>query len=146
VKRVLAVLAGLALAFVALTWWALEAGSVAVLETRQADGGVRRTHVWFVERDGRILVEAGTPENGWFQDVLARPELHYLSPEPGLPSFAATAVVLETPEAPGELRAALRRKYGLRDRWVSLLVDASRSRAVRLDPAPDPRTSSSSQL
>jgi len=32
------------------------------------------------------------------------------------------------------IRALLREKYGLRDRWVGLFVDQSRSLVVRLGP------------
>ena len=43
-----------------------------------------------------------------------------------------TATVLGDPSGHTRIRARMRQKYGLRDRWVALLFDTSRSRAVRL--------------
>lgn len=52
-----------ALAFGGITWVALEASDVARIETRAPSGEARTTHVWFVERDDGLWLEAGTPEN-----------------------------------------------------------------------------------
>ncbi len=126
-------------AFVALTWWALESGGVAVLETRQPDGEPRETHVWYVVRDGELWVEAGAPENGWFLDVQQDPVLEFRTDElSGALSGSYRARVDGDPGAAPRLRADLREKYGLRDRWVGLLVDASRSHAVQLHPSDSP--------
>jgi hypothetical protein len=130
VKLVLVAVA-LAGAFVAATWWALEAGGVARVETRSADGSTRTTHVWYVEPDGELWLEAGTPENPWYRDVLADPTVT-LSAEGR--SVRHRAEVVDTPAARHRVRSLLREKYGLRDRWVGLLVDSSRSVAVRLRP------------
>jgi hypothetical protein len=51
---------------------------------------------------------------------------------------AARYRVREVPGAAARVRALLRDKYGWRDRWVGLWVDASRSTAVRLDPIGGP--------
>ena len=48
-KLILIVVATLLAAFGATTWWALESGGVAVIETRAPDGTVRSTHVWYAE-------------------------------------------------------------------------------------------------
>ena len=104
-----------------------------MLETTTADGSPRATHVWFVEPDGELWVEAGAPGNGWFVDVATQPELGFRSERR---SGRFVAVPVDTPDAQARVRGLLREKYGLRDRWVGLLVDSSRSVAVRLDPAP----------
>ena len=70
-KPALIAAAALVAAFVAVTWWALESGGVAVIETRTPEGGPRSTHVWYTEPDGELWLEAGTPENAWFRDVQA---------------------------------------------------------------------------
>ena len=67
------------LGFIATTWWALESIGVATVETQQADGALRQTHVWYVEPDGELWLEAGTPENGWFRDALESPVLTFES-------------------------------------------------------------------
>lgn len=131
-RALLAIAILAALALVGFTWWALESGGVAVLETRAADGSVRKTHVWFVERDGELWIEAGTPENSWWVDVQREPELVFTSPD-GSGRFVAERV--ETPGAHDEIRSRLRTKYGVRDWWVGVLFDTSRSIAVVLRPA-----------
>jgi hypothetical protein len=130
-KRVLVSLLSLAVAFVAITAWALEAGGVAIVTTRTADGHERRTHVWFVEEDGVVWLEAGTPENPWYVDLARSPELALARSGAAPARHRAHAV----PERSARVRAQLRAKYGWRDRWVGLFVDSSRSLAVRLEPA-----------
>lgn len=129
----LAAAAALAL-FAGVTWWALESGGVAVVETRRPDGGTRATHVWFVEQEGVLWLEAGAPGNGWFSDVQRDPALRF--------SFAGVsaryrAVPVADPAHRTALRDALRERYGLRDAWVGMFVDGERSMAVRLDPLAD---------
>jgi hypothetical protein len=75
VKHALVTVFLLLLAFVGLTWWALESSGVAVLETRRPDGSTRSTHVWHVTHNGEVWLEAGTPENAWFQDVEGSPRV-----------------------------------------------------------------------
>lgn len=132
-----ALLAAAALAgvFVAGTWWALEASEVARIETRAADGTVRSTHVWYVEPEGELWLEAGAPENGWFRDVLGDPRLS-LEADGAVGRYRVQ--VVDTPAAQRRVRTLLREKYGWRDRWVGLFVDGSRSVAVRLEPVDEP--------
>ena len=61
--------------FAAITWLALESGGVAVIETRAPDGTTHATHVWTVERDGALWLEAGSPSNAWFADLTRDPHL-----------------------------------------------------------------------
>lgn len=123
----LAIVAGL----VALTWWALESGGVAVLETQAADGSARSTHVWFVASQGTLWVEAGTPENPWFLDIQTSPVLG-LSTGDGSARFETE--IVDDPETRRLVRGLLREKYGLRDWWVGHFVDSTRSVPVRLVP------------
>jgi hypothetical protein len=130
-RAALAALAGLGLALAALTWWALESGGVAVVETRRPDGGARTTHVWFVEDEGGPWLEAGAPENAWFTDVQREPLLRFSAE--GISGRYRARPVPE-PARRDALRAQLRAKYGLRDAWVGLFVDPGRSVPVRLEP------------
>ena len=133
-KRVAIGLALLALAFVAVTGVALESSGVAVVATEAPDGSTRETHVWWVEDEGALWLEAGTPENPWFEDVRARPELHLVA-EGATGRYRAVPV--PGPEARSRLRSRLRARYGWRDVWVGWLFDVSRSVAVRLEPLAD---------
>lgn len=46
------------------------------------------------------------------------------------------AEILDTPADHHRIRTLLRTKYGLRDWWIGLLQDTSRSMAVKLRPTP----------
>jgi hypothetical protein len=121
----------LLLVFAGLTWWALESSGVAVLETQRPDGSTRSTHVWHVTHNGMIWLEAGTPENAWFQDVEGSPGV-VLRLEGRSAEYLAERVRESSGHA--TIRTLLREKYGFRDWWVGLLFDTSRSVAVRLIP------------
>jgi hypothetical protein len=130
-RRALATVAGLLLVFAAITWWALESGGVAIVETHTPEGGLRTTHVWYAEPDGELWLEAGTPENPWFQDVRRDPRLRFQAERR---SGRYNAEPVDGENGQHRIRALLREKYGVRDAWVGLLVDTSRSVAVRLVP------------
>ncbi len=130
-KRAAIAIGLLGVAFAGTTYWALESGGVAVVKTIRPDGSSRSTHVWFVREDGGYWLEAGSPNNGWYLDVLAAPEL-------SLAVDGRTLLYRAEPRRdPGGqpfIRSLIREKYGLRDNWVGLLVDTSQSVAVRLMP------------
>ena len=127
VARLALALLGLLVAFAGVTWLALEESGVAVVWTHAPDGGLRTTHVWSVERDGATWLEAGKPENPWFADLRRDPRLAIESD--GAKRDAVAEIV---PDASPAVRAAMRARYGWRDRWVQLLVNANRATAVRL--------------
>lgn len=131
-KLALGVAVALVVGFIALTWLALESGDVAVVETRAEDGSTRATHVWFVEPDGELWLEAGSPENPWFADLGREPRLT-LHADGRTGAYVAERS--DDAESRARVRALLREKYGLRDRWIGLFVDQTRSLVVRLVPA-----------
>ncbi|HXH61546.1 MAG TPA: nitroreductase/quinone reductase family protein [Fimbriimonadaceae bacterium] len=118
-------------AFATFTWWALESSGVAVLETRAADGSLRSTHVWFAEHNGELWLEAGTPENSWYIDIQQDPLVSLSAPRR---SGQYVARQIQYPGAHDEIRSIFQEKYGVRDWWVGLLFDTSRSIAVQLAP------------
>lgn len=121
----------LVVAFVAITWLALEAGGVAIVETRAEDDSARATHVWFVEPDGELWLEAGSKQNPWFADLGRDPQLS-LRVDGRVRRYVAER--RDDAESRARVRALLREKYGLRDAWVGLFVDQSQSLVVRLVP------------
>ncbi len=130
-KLGLIIVAALAVVFGATTWWALESRGVAVIETQTPGGTVRSTHVWYTEPKGELWLESGTPENAWFQDVQENPALTFRAN--GL--FARyIARPVDDPSGHYRIRSLIREKYGFRDLWVGMMVDTSRSVAVRLLP------------
>lgn len=130
-KKISLSLLALALVFGAITLWALESGGVAAIQTRTHEGEIRSTHIWYVVHNGEMWLEAGTPENPWFVDAQASP-LVVLSVDGREVGYRVEAIT--DPEGHDRIRSLLRDKYGLRDWWVGLLVDTSRSVAVRLIP------------
>ncbi len=132
VRLILIILVALIAAFGATTWWALESGGVAVIETRTPDGAVRSTHVWYAEPNEELWLEAGTPENPWFQDVKRNPILTFNIDGRSTRYVARSA---GDPSGHTRIRSLIREKYGFRDRWVGLVVNTSRSVAVQLLPA-----------
>lgn len=121
----------LLLALAGFTVWALESGGVAIVETRRPDGSTRNTHVWYAMQEGEIWLEAGTPENGWFEDALASSNV--VLRIDGI-SKAYRAEPVRDPSGHTTIRALLREKYGVRDAWITVLFDTSHSVAVRLVP------------
>jgi len=132
VKLVIVSLVAALVAFAAFTWWALESSGVAVLETRARNNSIRSTHVWFAEPNGDLWLEAGTPENPWYLDIQRDSLVSFSAPRR---SGRYIAQRVDYPAAHDEIRSLLREKYGLRDWWVALLFDTSRSVAVRLTPS-----------
>jgi len=130
-KRMLGAVAILVAAFGVTTWWALESDGVAAVETVAADGTVRVTHVWYSETNGELWLEAGSPENGWFQDVQQNPSLT-LTIDGRSVRYMARPIV--DPSGHPRIRSLMREKYGFRDWWVNLIADTSSSMAVRLAP------------
>jgi len=124
---------GLVLLAAGVTAWALESGSVLVLESVRPDGSARATHVWFAERAGELWLEAATPERAWLADLTRTPRVRVRRDEITR-GYDAQPVPGEGPRR--QVRAALRAKYGWRDAWVALFQDTSRAVAVRLRPAP----------
>jgi hypothetical protein len=64
------------IALAGITWIALEAGDVLVVETiNNDDNSVRTTHIWFVQDEKVLYLKAGNPENPWVQDLPNTPGL-----------------------------------------------------------------------
>lgn len=85
--------------------------------------------MWYTEPNGELWLEAGTPENGWFLDVQEDPDVRF---EANGQSTRYIARPIEDASGHDRIRSLIREKYGFRDRWVGLVVDTSRSVAVRL--------------
>jgi hypothetical protein len=133
VKRAVAIVVFLVVAFGAMTLVALESGGVGILETQAPDGSERTTHVWYAEDDGEVWIEAATPRRAFLHDLRRAPEVTLV--RDGEPS-AYHAEIRESAADHARIRGLLRDKYGLRDWYVGLLQDTSRSVAVVLHPLP----------
>jgi hypothetical protein len=116
--------------FAGITYVALEASGVVVVEP-VVDGEARCAHVWFVRENDELWLEAGHPDSPWVRDLVRASTLRLVGEGlDGEYRFSIDA----TADGHERIRAALRRKYGWRDRWIDGLVDLSRSHLVVLEP------------
>ena len=120
-----------ALAFGAVTLYALEGHEVVVLRTRAADGAWRATRTWVADDDGAAWIEAAVAERPFFQQLLADPNVEL---DRGGRVQRYRAEPQPNPEGHERIRKLLAQKYGWADRWVGLLQDTSGSIAIRLEP------------
>jgi hypothetical protein len=135
--RLVALASGLllvaALAFGAVTLFALEGREVVIVHTRAADGTERQTRTWIADRDGDAWIEAATPERPFYQQLLAQPEVEI---ERGGVERRYRAVPVPNPQGHVDIRTQLAEKYGWADAWIGLLTDTSDSIEIRLEPLP----------
>lgn len=129
-KWLLAVVGIVVLSFVGVTFFALEYGDVAVVETLDKSTGKQRlTHIWHVHTGDQLFLEGGSPTNPWVQD------LEYLSTirliGNGIDGEYAF-VIRDDADNHAEIRALMRAKYGWRDRWVGIVFDTSKSMLIEV--------------
>lgn len=134
-RAIVGVLLVALVAFGAATWIALEGQEVVVLHTQRPGGDPHATRVWIADDDGTSWVEAATAERPFYQDLLVAPALEV---ERGGVRLRMRGQPIPGPEGHARIRAMLRAKYGLADRFVGMLVDTSGSVAVKLVPAGAP--------
>ena len=115
----------------AITIIVLESGQVLVVETKTGSGQEKReTHIWLVQSEGRLLLEAGTPENPWVLDLAIQQAL-MLKGE-GLDGMYRFK--LHGPASHENIRRFMEEKYGWRDWWISMIFDTSRSFMIEVVP------------
>ncbi len=129
-KPLLSVVVLLAMAFIAVTFIALEQDGVILVETRAEDGTPRVTHVWFAEDQGGVYLEAGNPNNPWVGDLESLKQIRITGEAlDGDYEFS----VHDTPEHHQAIRTLMRAKYGWRDAWIDILFDTSQSSLIELE-------------
>jgi hypothetical protein len=124
-------LLGAALAFAAVTLYALEGREIVVVRTRAPDGSARETRTWVADDGNGVLIEAAFEARPFFQDLLITPEVELVR---GARVQRYRATPVPNPGGHARIRALLAEKYGWADWWVGLLQDTSQSVAVRLAP------------
>jgi len=114
-------------------WVASESGEVVVLTTRDPQGEPHDTRLWVVEHAGHAWLRAGADVQGWYQRLVASPQVVV---ERDGESGRYTAVPV--PAEREAVHALMREKYGWADRYISLLFGRDDAVPIRLDPAPSP--------
>lgn len=113
---------------VVLTLVALEFDNVLTATTIDQHTGIpRETHIWFIEQDHRIFLEAGNPGNPWIQDLRAGSSLILIGAVNGQFSYQFMSGNHE------RIRQLMKAKYGWRDQWISLLFDVSQSEMIEVE-------------
>ncbi len=122
-------LAGVLSLLAAITYSALEWDEVAYLTTGTSTTP-RTTHVWFIENESSIYLEAGHPDNPWVQDIKKSHKVHFASD-----AMAGDYDIHQRDQTTHEtIRRLMRKKYGWRDWWISLIFDTSQSYLIELTP------------
>jgi hypothetical protein len=133
VLTLVGIVLGLAALFVATIFLASESGEVVTLTTYDAAGAPHASRIWVVDDAGAQWLRAGLRKNAWYQRLVAHPEVEVRR---GAVSGRYRAVAVETDAARDRVHALMAAKYGLADRYISMIRDGKGSVAVRLDPLP----------
>ena len=135
-KRIFFALVLILIGFALITIAALESGQVLVVKTlmveemSEAGNEPRETHIWFVQSGGRLLLEAGTPENPWVVDLSSQDTLSLK----GEGLDGTYHFKLHDPASHETIRYLMEEKYGWRDSWISMIFDTSRSFMIEVTP------------
>ena len=124
-RKIVIALSVVVLSLGAITYIALEASDVAIAHTISRIGEPRATHIWFIETDHGLILEAGHPDNPWITDLHAGSTLHV--------TIDSQRHEYETEFQSNrhtQIREEMRRKYGWRDVWVGFLFDVSKSQRL----------------
>ena len=129
IRRILLALTSVPLLVIGVTYAALEADSVITVITNSEDNQPRTTRIWFAAEDGQLYLEAGNPANPWVQDLSRTDSLHLTGSDiDGHYTFK-----LRSAESDHlKIREMMRRKYGWRDWWISVLFDTTGSQLVEI--------------
>lgn len=104
---------------------------VVTLRTADEDGTVLETRLWIVDVDGAAWLHSAGP--AWAERFQGSPVV-----EVDRDGQTGRYTAILAPERHPEIDAALRRKYGLADRWVRFLAPCSEDTIpVRLDAVAD---------
>ena len=126
-KWLLISLGSLAASLVLATLIALELNGVITVETVNSESRQpRHTHIWYVEVEDQLMLEAGNPENPWVKDLALSETIVLMGGGlDGVYSF-----LIHDRDSHDMIRSSMRSKYGWRDWWISVLFDTSASTAV----------------
>jgi hypothetical protein len=111
-------------------------GEVVTLDTVDASGAHRATHLWVVDDAGFAWLRSGAPGSEWLARIDANPDVEV---ERGGVLQRVRAVPVRQANVRDRIHALMREKYGWADRLISGVRDPARSVAVRLEPvSPSP--------
>ena len=129
VLRVLGLFVALVVVVMGLQLVASETGEVVVVTIKSETGMLAETRLWIVEHEGsRWLRSGGGAASGWYQKLLANPELEL---QRGSTRYFHRATVV--PEMQTTVNDLMRQKYGWADSYIGLIFGRTDAIAIRLD-------------
>lgn len=129
VVRVFVALLVVALLVGGLEMIAAESGEVVVLRTADAGGAAKETRLWVVEDGSHVWLRSGSEAAGWYQQLVARPEVEVQRGEETLRVRAVPEVGART-----RINGLMREKYGWADAYIGMLFGRDDAIPIRLDP------------
>lgn len=129
VVRVFVALLVVALLVGGLEMIAAESGEVVVLRTADAGGAAKETRLWVVEDGSHVWLRSGSEAAGWYQQLVARPEVEVQRGEETLRVRAVPEVGART-----RINGLMREKYGWADAYIGILFGRDDAIPIRLDP------------
>ncbi len=108
---------------------ASESGEVVVLTTTDENGEPVETRLWVVEHEGHQYLRSGDPGSGWYQRLLAAPQVQVVRQ-----GEAAQYTAVAEPEKADTINGLMAEKYGLSDAYISAILGRDNAIAVRLEP------------
>lgn len=106
---------------------ASESGEVVVVTTQDVSGADKETRLWVVDHDGTAWLRSGSAESGWYQRLLAKPEISILRGDASI-----DAVAEPTLDAKDTIDRLMNDKYGWADDYIGMLFGRDQGVPIRL--------------
>lgn len=128
VFRILSVIVLLAALWFLIQMIASETGEVVVLTSTDSLDKPVETRLWLVEHEGAWYLRAGHAQAGWYQQILAQPQIKL---ERNAQNLAYTAQ--PQAELKARINQLMRDKYGWRDAYISFFFSRDAAIPVLLE-------------
>lgn len=121
-----------ALTFVGLIYGVSELGSeIVTVRTTDANGITAETRLWIVDHQGAAWLRSGMKTSGWYVRIVGNPNVEV---ERGGTWTRMHAQPIHNTDLRDRIHALMAEKYGLADRFISTLRDATESVPIHLEP------------
>ena len=125
--KIFAVVVGVLVLMIGLERIASESGEVVVLVTQDPKVGDMETRLWVVDHAGHQWIRAGSNAAGWYQRLVAQPEVEVHRGEETL-----VAIAQPMPERVNAVNLAMADKYGWADAYIALLFGREDAIPIKL--------------
>ncbi len=109
--------------------YAAESREVVVLTTYGEEGSPQETRLWIVDLEAYQYLRAGFDGAGWYQRLIADPEVEVVRNGDG-----AIYTAVPDPSKTAQVNDLMADKYGWADAYIGMLFGRGGAIAVRLEP------------